>query len=297
MQNYLQYWQQAKDSIRTHTLYVVATPIGNLADITLRALATLGSADLICAEDTRVTRHLLAAFGIKARLVSVREHNESQMANQIIEALQAGQTVAQVSDAGTPAICDPGARLVAAVRHAGFKVCPVVGSSAVAAALSVAGVCTPDFYFAAFLPAKSAERKKAIANWQEIPYAVVCYEAPHRIIETLTDMVEVLGQDRQIVLARELTKTYETILSGTVSEVRTLVMADTNQSRGEFVLVIEGVTKEPQQTGLSEQAQKVATVLSQYLSTKQAAQAASELTGEKKNALYDYILTLKGDHS
>ena len=293
MQNYLQYWQQAKDSLCSDTLYVVATPIGNLADITLRALATLDRADLVCAEDTRVTRHLLAAYGIKAKLVSVREHNESAMAKQIIEALQAGQIVAQVSDAGTPAICDPGARLVTAVREAGFKVCPIVGSSAISAALSVAGVCSPEFYFAAFLPAKSAERKKIISAWQETPYAVVCYETPHRIVDTLADMEEILGGDRKIVVARELTKTYETILSGRVSEVRTQVMADNNQTRGEFVLVIEGVNKERQQVGLSEQAQKTATILSQYLSTKQSAQAASELTGEKKNLLYDYLLSLK----
>ena len=293
MQNYLQYWQQAKDSLCPNTLYIVATPIGNLADITLRALATLDSADLICAEDTRVTRQMRGAYGIKAKLVSVREHNESAMAEQIIDALGAGQIVAQVSDAGTPAICDPGARLVAAVREAGFKVCPIVGASALSAALSVAGVCAPDFYFAAFLPTKSSERKKAISAWQENPCAIVCYETPHRIIDALADMEEILGQDRQIVLARELTKAYETILSGSIAEVRLQVLADTNQSRGEFVLVVEGKAKESQQTGLSEQAQKVAIVLSQYLSTKQAAQAASELTGEKKNALYDYILTLK----
>ncbi len=293
MQNYLQYWQQAKDSLRPSTLYVVATPIGNLADITLRALATLGSADLICAEDTRVTRQLLAAFGIKTRLLSVREHNESQMARQIIEALQAGQIVAQVSDAGTPAICDPGARLVAAVREAGFAICPVVGASAVAAALSVAGVSTPDFYFAAFLPAKSAERKKVIAHWQQIPHAIVCYETPHRIVDTLVDMAAILGGDRKMILARELTKTYETVLSGSIAEIHARVLADSNQTRGEFVLVIEGVIKEARQAALSDTAQKTAAVLSQYLSTKQAAQAASELTGEKKNLIYDYLLSIK----
>ena len=184
-------------------LYVVATPIGNLADITLRALAVLGRADLVCAEDTRVTAQLLAAYGIQAKLMSVREHNEQQMADKVVAALSDGLIVAQVSDAGTPAVCDPGARLAARVRGAGFNVVPVVGASAVMAALSGAGVSESDFYFNGFLPPKSGERRKLFERWSEADYPVVMFETPHRIGAALADMAAVFPQ-RRLTLAREL---------------------------------------------------------------------------------------------
>ena len=191
-------WQKILDKaaaqIEPQTLYVVATPIGNLADITLRALAVLQQADLVCAEDTRVSQQLLSAYGIRAKLVSVREHNERQMTDTITTALAAEQVVAQISDAGTPAVCDPGARLAAGVRAAGFKVVPVAGASAVMAALSVAGVTQSDFYFAGFLPPKAGERAQWFERWREVPYAVAMFETPHRIEAALTQMAAKLAR-------------------------------------------------------------------------------------------------------
>ena len=203
------HFQKALDSITPSTLYIVATPIGNLADITLRALAVLQKADLVCAEDTRVSAQLLSAYGIQAKLVSVREHNEQQMADKIIAALASGQSVAQISDAGTPAVCDPGAKLAARVREAGYKVVPVVGASAVMGALSVAGVSEPHFYFHGFLPPKSGERAKLFTQWENADYPIIAFETPHRIAATLDDMANAFPE-RQIMLAREITKTFET---------------------------------------------------------------------------------------
>ena len=227
-------------------LYVVATPIGNLADITLRALAVLGRADLVCAEDTRVTAQLLAAYGIQAKLMSVREHNEQQMADKVVAALSDGLIVAQVSDAGTPAVCDPGARLAARVRGAGFNVVPVVGASAVMAALSGAGV---------------------------------------------SDMAAVFPQ-RRLTLARELTKTFETFLCGTVSDIQTALADDGNQARGEMVLILHPAVRE-KNAGLSEESLRVMKILSAQLPTKQAAVLAAEICGENKKSLYDAALAWK----
>ena len=216
---YTKHLQKAVDSIEKQILYVVATPIGNLADITLRALAVLQKADIICAEDTRVTAQLLSAYGIQGKLVSVREHNEQQMADKIIAYLSDGLSVAQVSDAGTPAVCDPGAKLAARVREAGFKVVPVVGASAVMGALSVAGVTESDFYFNGFLPPKAGERQKLLAKWVEADFPIVMFETPHRIEASLADMAAQFPE-RRLTLAREITKTFETFLSGTVAEIQ-----------------------------------------------------------------------------
>ncbi|MDO5639633.1 MAG: 16S rRNA (cytidine(1402)-2'-O)-methyltransferase [Neisseria sp.] len=286
------HYQKACDSIAAQTLYVVATPIGNLADITLRALAVLSHADLICAEDTRVTAQLLSAYGIQGKLVSVREHNERQMADKIIAELAAGKTVAQVSDAGTPAVCDPGAKLAARVREAGFKVVPVAGPSAVMAALSVAGVSEPDFYFNGFLPPKAGERQKLFASWAEADYPVVMFETPHRIEAALADMAA-LFPERGLVLAREISKTFETFLSGSVAEIQTALKEDGNQSRGEMVLILHPAAVE-KHSDLPEAAQQVMKVLAAELPTKQAADLAAKITGESKKALYDLALTWKG---
>ena len=272
-------------------LYVVATPIGNLADITLRALAVLGRADLVCAEDTRVTAQLLAAYGIQAKLMSVREHNEQQMADKVVAALSDGLIVAQVSDAGTPAVCDPGARLAARVRGAGFNVVPVVGASAVMAALSGAGVSESDFYFNGFLPPKSGERRKLFERWSEADYPVVMFETPHRIGAALADMAAVFPQ-RRLTLARELTKTFETFLCGTVSDIQTALADDGNQARGEMVLILHPAVRE-KNAGLSEEALRVMKILSARLPTKQAAALAAEICGENKKALYDAALAWK----
>ena len=285
------HYQKACDSVQEATLYVVATPIGNLADITLRALAVLSQADMICAEDTRVTAQLLSAYGIQAKLLSVREHNEQQMADKVIAALAEGKTVAQVSDAGTPAVCDPGAKLAARVRAAGLSVVPVVGASAVMGALSVAGVSEPNFYFHGFLPAKAGERQKLLATWAETTYPIVMFETPHRIAATLADMAAVFPQ-RSLVLAREISKTFETFLSGTVSEVQAIVAQDSNQSRGEMVLILHPASIE-RPSELPDDAQQVMKILSAELPTKQAAELAAKITGENKKALYDLALIWK----
>ena len=281
---------KAADSLQP-ALYVVATPIGNLADITLRALAVLGRADLVCAEDTRVTARLLAAYGIQAKLMSVREHNEQQMADKVVAALSDGLIVAQVSDAGTPAVCDPGARLAARVRGAGFNVVPVVGASAVMAALSGAGVSESDFYFNGFLPPKSGERRKLFERWPEADYPVVMFETPHRIGAALADMAAVFPQ-RRLTLARELTKTFETFLCGTVSDIQTALTDDGNQARGEMVLILHPAVRE-KNAGLSEEALRVMKILSARLPTKQAAALAAEICGENKKSLYDAALAWK----
>ena len=285
------HYQKACDSLAAQTLYVVATPIGNLADITLRALAVLSHVDIVCAEDTRVTAQLLSAYGIQAKLLSVREHNEQHMADKIIAALAEGKSVAQVSDAGTPAVCDPGAKLAARVREAGFKVVPVAGASAVMAALSVAGVSEPDFYFNGFLPPKAGERQKLLAKWLEADYPVVMFETPHRIEAALADMAA-LFPERKIVLAREISKTFETFLSGSVAEIQTALQVDSNQSRGEMVLILHPAQVE-KHSDMPEAAQQVMKVLAADLPTKQAADLAAKITGQSKKALYDLALTWK----
>lgn len=285
------FYQKACDSLLPQTLYVVATPIGNLADITLRALAVLSKADVVCAEDTRVTSQLLSAYGIQARLLSVREHNERQMAEKVIAALAEGKTVAQVSDAGTPAVCDPGARLVESVREAGFSVVPVAGASAVMAALSVAGVADSTFYFAGFLPAKAGERQKRLAGWQEADFPVVMFETPHRIEATLADM-QALFPERRLMLGREISKTFETFLSGTVNDLVARLQEDNNQSRGEMVLVLHPAALH-EESGLPPEAEKVMKILAAELPTKQAAELASKISGANKKALYDLALEWK----
>ncbi|MDO4432979.1 MAG: 16S rRNA (cytidine(1402)-2'-O)-methyltransferase [Alysiella sp.] len=285
------HFQKALDSVVPQTLYVVATPIGNLADITLRALAVLQKVDLVCAEDTRVSAQLLAAYGIQAKLISVREHNEQQMADKIIAALQNGQSVAQISDAGTPAVCDPGAKLVARVRAAGFAIVPIVGASAVMAALSVAGIAEAHFYFHGFLPPKSGERLKLFQTWQHADYPIIAFETPHRITATLNDMANVLPH-KNIMLAREISKTFETFLSGSIHEIQTILQQDNNQSRGEMVLVLYPDVAE-KTTMLPESTQNIVKILATDLPTKQAAELAAQITGESKKELYQLALHFK----
>ncbi len=288
-------WQKILDKaaaqIEPQTLYVVATPIGNLADITLRALAVLQRADLVCAEDTRVSQQLLSAYGIRAKLVSVREHNERQMTDTITAALAAGQVVAQISDAGTPAVCDPGARLASGVREAGFKVVPVAGASAVMAALSVAGVTQSDFYFAGFLPPKAGERAQWFERWREVPYAVAMFETPHRIEAALAQMAEILP-NRHLVLAREISKTFETFISGSVAEVLAAVRADANQTRGEMVLVLHP-PEAAAANELNDQARHIMSLLAAELPPKKAAALAAEISGANKKALYEWAVAQK----
>ena len=272
-------------------LYVVATPIGNLGDITLRAIETLRAADVVLAEDTRTTGQLLARHGVRARLKALHEHNEAAAATAVIAMLRAGEQVALVSDAGTPGVSDPGARLVRRVREAGFDVVPIPGASALAAALSVSGVDGP-FAFAGFLPAKASARTAEIERWRDFPHALVLYEAPHRVRETLVDLVRVLGPQRHVVIARELTKMFEQIHACELGEAEAWIAADPNRERGEFVLVVSGAGESRDQ-GAAER-ERVLAILLDELPVKQAAKLAAAITGGRKNELYEQALAIKG---
>lgn len=272
-------------------LYVVATPIGNLRDITLRSLEVLAAADVLAAEDTRNTAHLLAHHGISAnRLIAVHQHNERGAAGKVISLLQAGQSVAFVSDAGTPAISDPGALLVKAVRNAGLRVIPVPGASAVMAALSAAGLNEPHFLFYGFLPNKSAARRTALQSLANYPFTLVFYEAPHRIVECIADLCSVLGGERQVVLAREITKLFETIYSCALRDAEAWLLSDINRQRGEFVVLVSGVSPE---TGLSSDTLGTLSKLLEELPLKQAVQLAAKITGASRNELYQRALQIK----
>jgi 16S rRNA (cytidine1402-2'-O)-methyltransferase len=278
------------------TLYVVATPIGNLGDITLRALEILKSVDAIAAEDTRHSSGLLNHFGISKKLIAVHEHNEKQAAEAISMRLLAGDNIALVTDAGTPAVSDPGAIVVKIVREAGVKVVPIPGASAVIAALSASGITQNGFYFHGFLPASGAARRKVLETLKSQTVTLVFYEAPHRIIECVEDIAKVLGEARQITFCRELTKTFETIYTCPVSRASAWLQADANQQRGEFVLLIEAeIAQETQE--ISAEAQRVLKCLLAELPLKQAVALATEITQLKKNELYEFALKLKKDNS
>ncbi len=228
------------DGERGATLYVVATPIGNLADITLRALEVLKGVAVVAAEDTRITGRLLGHYRIEKRLIPVHEHNEKRVVKQVLALLAQGKSLALVSDAGTPAISDPGALLVAAVRAAGYPVTPVPGPNAAVAALSAAGSVAPHFLFYGFLPERPAARRKALAAIAQLPYTLVFYEAPHRVVESVADLRELLGGGRRLVIARELTKLFETLHACTLDEADAWLAADPNRRKGEFVLIVAG---------------------------------------------------------
>jgi 16S rRNA (cytidine1402-2'-O)-methyltransferase len=268
----------------------VATPIGNLRDITLRALDVLRAADVIAAEDTRNSQHLLSAYGIQARLVAVHEHNEAAAAGRIVEDLLAGKRVAYVSDAGTPGLSDPGARLVQAVRAAGLPVMPVPGASALAAALSVSGL-EGGFQFQGFLPPKAAARRRVLEGLRDLPTALVFYEAPHRIEETVADLAQVLGGERDILFAREITKRFEQFHACPLSEATAWLAANDNHRRGEFVLVVWPPAGKAEET--NGEGRRVLEILLAELPLKQAAHLAAKLTGGRKNELYDLALGLK----
>jgi 16S rRNA (cytidine1402-2'-O)-methyltransferase len=273
------------------TLYVVATPIGNLEDISSRALKTLTGVDKILAEDTRRTQQLLTHFGIKGSLVSLHDHNERQRIEQVIDWLQQGLQLALVSDAGTPLISDPGYVLVQALRQQGLSVVPVPGPSAIITALSAAGLPTDRFCFEGFLAAKSSARKKQLELLRQETRTCVFYESSHRIMDCLQDMQEVLGDEREVVLARELTKRFETFLYGSLARVTEQVSDDDDQQRGEFVVMIKGVDVKETTSEMS--AEQVLRELLPHLPTKQAAQIAANLTGLSKRELYQMALTLK----
>lgn len=275
----------------TATLYVVATPIGNLSDVTLRALEVLRAVDVIAAEDTRMTARLLDRHGIAGKMVAVHEHNERASAERITGMLAEGKSVALVSDAGTPAISDPGACVVAAVRAAGYPVVPVPGPSAVVAALSASGFENSRFLFCGFLPARAAERRGVLADLAAQTATLVFYEAPHRVVECVADLCAILGAERDIVFARELTKIHETIHRCRLAEAVAWLEADDNHRRGEFVLVVAGA---PQVRGSDEVDYDVMLkILLGELPLKQAVALAVKLTGGSRNVLYERALALK----
>jgi len=272
------------------TLYVVATPIGNAADITLRALHVLGLVDRIAAEDTRNTGQLLARYGIDKPLIAVHEHNEREAAQRVIEHLRAGERVACVSDAGTPGISDPGAKLVDAVRDASFPVVPLPGASALATALSAAGDWIATFTFVGFLPPKPKQRAAALQALADHPHALVFYEAPHRIVDTVQALADAFGPARRLLIARELTKLHESIHCGTLAEGPAWLAADPNHQRGEFVLAVEGASA-PTSSPADHDA--LLRMLLDEVPVKSAAKLAAALTGASRSTLYARALELK----
>ena len=273
------------------TLYIVATPIGNLDDITLRAIDTLKRVDLIAAEDTRHSGLLLQHLGIKARLYSLHDHNEQEKAHVLIEKLQAGISIALISDAGTPLINDPGYHLVKACRENGIKVVPIPGACAAIAALSVAGLPSDKFIYEGFLPAKSKARQDSLASLITEPRTMIFYESTHRLLETLKDMQTIFGADKQIVLAKELTKTWETIVSFPVNELIDWLNQDASRQKGEFVLIVAGYTESNKD--IDPKAINTLKLLQKELPLKKAAAITAEIYGLKKNQLYQIGLNLE----
>lgn len=270
-------------------LFIVPTPIGNLADISQRALTVLKQVDLLAAEDTRHTGLLLQHFGISAKLLSLHNFNEQQQSGLLVEKLQQGQNIALVSDAGTPLINDPGFHLVRACRNAGIRVIPLPGCCAAITALSAAGLPTDRFCYEGFLPAKSKARRDALQLLQHEQRTMIFYESPHRLLESLADICLLFGENRYTVLARELTKTWESIKGAAAGELLQWIKADDNRRRGEMVLIIEGM-KADEQPALPAEALRTLALLRNELPLNKATALTAEIHGVKKNALYQYAL-------
>lgn len=271
-------------------LYIVPTPIGNRLDMVPRAVDILQSVSLIAAEDMRHSKPLLAHFNIRVPVMAYHDHSEEQVLARILERLKAGDSVALISDAGTPLVSDPGYRLVDAAHAEGIAVVPIPGACAAIAALSAAGLPSDRFCFEGFLPAKAVARDKLLTNLRSEPRTLIFYEAPHRLLDTVTALAAIFGGDRQAVLARELTKLFETIRRLPLAELRDWIASDSNQQRGECVLVVHGCL--PQQGEISAETERVLVLLMAELPLKQAAQLAAQITGIKKNTLYQRALTL-----
>lgn len=280
-------------SIEAGILYVVATPLGNLADITYRAVEVLRKVDLIAAEDTRHSRALLTHYGVVTPMQSLHERNERERAGEIVERLRGGASIALVSDAGTPLISDPGYRVVAAARAAGISVSPVPGPSALIAALSAAGLPTDRFVFEGFLPARGAARERRLRALESETRTLVFYEASHRIAASLADMRRCLGPARRAVIARELTKIFETLHGDNLEALCQWLETDANRRRGEFVVLVEGAPEGQSQAGASA-SERVLMLLLDELPLKTAARLAATLTGENRNGLYRMALRISG---
>lgn len=285
--------QHETAAILANTLYIVPTPIGNLGDITQRALSVLQSVDLIAAEDTRHTGLLLQHFAINARLFALHDHNEQQKAETLLAKLKEGQSIALVSDAGTPLINDPGYHLVRTCREAGIRVVPLPGPCAAIAALSAAGLPSDRFCYEGFLPAKSKGRRDALKAVEQEPRTLIFYESTHRLLDSMEDICAVLGESRYVVLARELTKTWESIQGAPIGELLAWVKEDENRRKGEMVLIVEGF-KAQSDDELPADALRTLALLQAELPLKKAAALAAEIHGVKKNALYKYALEQGG---
>ena len=284
--------EAAQQSYPTATLYIVATPIGNVTDISVRALHVLGMVDAVACEDTRNTGNLLTRFGLSRPMIAAHQHNEREVADKIIHRLLAGQRIALVSDAGTPGVSDPGARIVDAVRAAGLRVVPVPGASAAVTALSASGLVNDQFYFVGFLPAKAKQRETALLQLLTVSATIVLYEAPHRIVDCVEALAGVFQPERQVVFARELTKLFEEIHRCSLADALAWVKADPHREKGEYVVLLEGAAGGSDAQEL--EAERILNILLAECSVKQAANLTAQITGRKKNALYDRALEIKG---
>jgi len=274
------------------TLYIVATPIGNLKDITQRAVETLEKVDWIAAEDTRHTQKLLQSLAMHRPLISLHDHNEQARMGQLLDKLQAGENGALVSDAGTPLINDPGFHLVKLLRQQGIKVVPIPGPSAVITALCAAGLPTDRFSYEGFLPAKSQKRINVLTELKDDTRTLVFYESPHRLMDTLPALAEVFGAERQMAVGRELTKTYEQFVSGTVQEVVAYFTENSDKVRGEFVLMVMGAVLEAD-TDVTDHDAWITAMLQQGLPVKQISEIISQVSGDKKKPIYNRVQQLK----
>ncbi|UTY57264.1 16S rRNA (cytidine(1402)-2'-O)-methyltransferase [Massilia sp. erpn] len=283
--------EAAHQTYPSATLYVVATPIGNVTDISLRALHILSLADAVACEDTRNTAQLMNRFGISKPLLAAHMHNEREAAQMLIARLQAGERIALVSDAGTPAVSDPGARIVDAVRAAGLNVVPLPGASAAVTALSASGLVNDEFHFVGFLPSKAKQRESVLQSLAAAKPILVFYEAPHRILECAAALKEAFGPERQVVFARELTKLFEEIHRCPLADADAWLRADAHREKGEYVVLVDGAPAADEEDDA--EAERVLSILLAELPVKQAAALAAQITGRKKNALYDRALQLK----
>jgi 16S rRNA (cytidine1402-2'-O)-methyltransferase len=284
--------EAAHQSYPTATLYIVATPIGNVTDISLRGLQVLALVDAVACEDTRNTGNLLTRFGLSKPMIAAHQHNEREVADKLITRLLAGERIALVSDAGTPGVSDPGARIVDAVRAAGLRVLPLPGASAAITALSASGLVNDRFYFVGFLPAKAKQRESALQELVTVAATLVFYEAPHRILDCVEALAGVFEPTRQVVFARELTKLFEEIHRCPLAEALAWVKADAHREKGEYVVLVEGA--EAGSDAEEAEAERILNILLGECSVKQAASLAAQITGRKKNALYDRALAIKG---
>ncbi len=277
-------------SNETGTLFIVATPIGNLSDLSSRAISTLKEVDLIAAEDTRHSRPLLQHHGIDQPLQAYHEHNEGSMAERLVERMQAGESIALISDAGTPLISDPGYSLVRRAREAGIPVSPIPGASALIAGLSVSGLPTDSFTFYGFMPRTSSKRRTAMAGFLDRTETAIFYESSHRILAALEDLQAVFPAERKIVVARELTKLHETVINATVGDVCELIQENPYGQKGEFVVLLEGAPELKKSDALTVEQRRILTVLLKSCSVKTASELAAEITGIKKKQFYQEAL-------